>query len=229
MDANCSGELVNLYLTYYELPFVRQLTTLCNSLSSPPQLVLLALLIQRAFLLTSRFLDDSSSINNPYFQRVLYNNQTFSNTPIRGIYPPQLNISPADSGLSIHLNFLNVTVQPAPRRLNRLTTVHFEKGVVPPVSNHTIVRFPHTWSNISEQVKYNIVIGFFHGFRRAILNLDSFVHSLTDVILTCIAKGYDSSRMLQDVKRCCMHHPELFGLTPPQLYNRIRSDVLRRS
>ena len=140
--------------------------------------------------------------------------------------PPQLNISPAGSGLSV--NFLNVTIQPAPRRLHRLTTVHFDKRFVPPMSRHTIVRFPHMSSNISEQVKYNIVVGFFHSFRRAILDLNSFVHSLADVILTCMAKGYDSSRMLQDVRRCCLHHPELFGLTPQQLYNRIRSDVLRR-
>ena len=90
MGANCSGELVNLYLAYYEHTFVRQLTTLYTSPSSPPQLVLLALLIQRAFLLTSRLLDDISRIDNPYFQRVLYNNQTFSDTPIRGMYPPSL-------------------------------------------------------------------------------------------------------------------------------------------
>lgn len=88
MGANCSGEMANLQLTYYELTFVRQLSTLYTSPSSPPQLVLLALLIQRAFLFTSRFLDDIYSINNPYFQRVLYNSQTSSDTQIRGIYPP---------------------------------------------------------------------------------------------------------------------------------------------
>ena len=71
-------------------------------------------------------------------------------------------------------------------------------------------------------------MGVFHSFRRAILNRDSIVRSLADVILACVAKGYDSSRMLQDIRRCTSHYPELFGLTPHALYTLIRSDVLRR-
>ena len=224
MGANCSGELVNLYVTCYELLFVEQLCTLHKSPSSPPQLVLLTLLLQRAFLLTSRYLDDICSINNPYFQRVLYNDQFFPGTPIRGIYPPQLNIKTADSGTSV--NFLSITIQPAPHRIHRLSTIH--KRFVPPMSNHSIDRFPHMSSNILEEVKYNIVVGFFHSFRREILDRCNFVDSLADVILYCSTKGYDVSRMLQDTRRCCLHHPELFGTTPMELYNQIRIVVNRR-
>ena len=89
--SSCSGGIVNLYLCSYELDFVEQLSNIHVSPHHPPELVLLAL-IQRAFLLTSRFLDDISSINNPYFDRLLYTGQTFLATPIRGIYPPHLTL-----------------------------------------------------------------------------------------------------------------------------------------
>ena len=162
MGSSCSGGIVNLYLCSYELDFVEQLSNIYVSPHHPPELVLLALLMQRAFLLTSSFLDDISSINNPYFDRLLYTDQTLLATPIRGIYPLHLTIKSAGSGLSI--NYMDVTVCPAPHGLNRLTTVHFDKRFVPPMSSHAIVRFPHMSSNISEDVKYNIVVGRFHSF-----------------------------------------------------------------
>ena len=225
MGANCSGGLVNLYLSDFELAFVEQLSTIYRSPDSPPELKLLALLVQRAFLLTSRFLDDISSINNPYFDRLLYTDQTLLDTPIRGIYPPQLNIKSAGSGTSI--NYLNVTVKPVQYRIHRLTTVHFDKRFVFPMSQHTIVRFPHMSSHIAEDVKYNIVVGFFHSFRRAILDRDSFVRSLADVVVALAAKGYDVSRMHQDIRRCCLHHPELFGGPPLTLLGQIRNQVAK--
>ena len=187
MGTNCAGDLVNLYLSAYELAFVQQLSRFYNAPSSPPELVLLALLIQRAFLLISRYLDDIASINNPYFDRLLYTSQTFSHTPILGIYPPELNIKSAGSGLSIH--YMSVTVCPSPRRVHRLTTVHFDKRFVPPMSHFDIVRFPHMSSNIAEDVKYNIVVGRLHAFRRCILSLHSFVSAMADVVLALAAKG----------------------------------------
>ena len=157
MGSSCSGGIVNLYLCSYELDFVEQLSDIYVSPHHPPELVLLALLIQRAFLLTSSFLDDISSINNPYFDRLdRYTGQTFLATPIRGIYPPHLTIKSAGSGTSI--NYMDVTVCPAPDGIHHLTTVHFDKRFVPPLSSHAIVRFPHMSSNISEDVKNNIVV-----------------------------------------------------------------------
>ena len=50
MGANCSGDLVNLYLSCFELVFVEQLSTIYKTPSSPPPLVLLFLLLQRAYL-----------------------------------------------------------------------------------------------------------------------------------------------------------------------------------
>lgn len=159
MGANCSGGLVNIYLSHFELVFVEQLSTIYKTPSNPPSLVLLSLLLQQAFLMTSRFLDNISSINNPDFRRLLYNNKTFADgTPIYGIYPPQLNVSVTGSGESV--DYLNVTVKPVLNRLHRLTTVHYEKRFVLPMSKHSIVRFPHMSSNIGEGVKYNIVVGF---------------------------------------------------------------------
>ena len=96
------------------------------------------------------------------------------------------------------------------------------------MSSHAIVRFPHMSSNVSEDAKYNIVVGRFHSFRRAILNLDSFIHSVADVVLALAAKGYDISRMLQDIRRCCLHHPELFGIPPVTLHTRMCHSVHNR-
>ena len=138
----------------------------------------------------------------------------------------QLNISVTGSGESV--DYLNVTVKPVFNRLHRLTTVHYDKRFVLPVSKHSIVRFPHMSSNIGEGVKYNIVVGFFHNFRRAILNRASFVHSLADVMLALVVKGYDVHRMLKDIERSCSHHPELFGTVPHRLYQDISVEVHRR-
>ncbi len=60
MGSGCSGGIVNLYLCSYELDFVEQLSAIYKSSSHPPELILLVLLIQQAFLLTSRYLDDIS-------------------------------------------------------------------------------------------------------------------------------------------------------------------------
>lgn len=88
-----------------------------------------------------------------------------------------------------------------------------------------VVRFPHMSSNIHEEMKYNIVIGIFHSFCKSILDCPSFVDSPAGVSLTYIHKGYDTSHMLQDTGRCCLHHPELFGTTPLQLYEMFRQRI----
>lgn len=141
MGSSCSGGIVNLYLCSYELDFVEQLSDIYVSPHHPPELVLLALLIQRAFLLTSRFLDDISSINNPYFDRLLYTDQTFLATPIRGIYPPHLTIKSAGFGTCI--NYMDVTVCSTPHGIHRLTTVHFDKRFIPPCQVMLLSDSPH--------------------------------------------------------------------------------------
>ncbi len=62
------------------------------------------------------------------------------------------------------------------------------------MSGHAIVRYPHMSTDISEDVKYNSVVGRLHSFCRALLSLDNFVHSMADVVLDLAAKGYDISR-----------------------------------
>ena len=60
------------------------------------------------------------------------------------------------------------------------------------MSGHAIVRYPHMSSDISEDVKYSIVVGCFHSFRRAPMSLDSFVHSMADVVVDLAAKAMTS-------------------------------------
>ncbi len=82
MGSNCSGGLVNVYLSAHELSFVQQLSDIYTSPSPPPELKVLTLIIQKAFLLTRRFLDDLLSIHKPYLDSLLYTNQTLQNTSI---------------------------------------------------------------------------------------------------------------------------------------------------
>ena len=96
------------------------------------------------------------------------------------------------------------------------------------MSNHNIARFPHMSSHIAEDVKYDIVVGRIHDFRRAVLDRSSFVRNLVDVVLALVAKEYDEHRTLQDIRRCCLHHPELFGTGPNELYQQVRRNVNRR-
>ena len=44
----------------------------------------------------------------------------------------------------------------------------------------------HMSSHIAEDVKYNIVVGRFHDFRRAILDRTRFVRSLSDAVLALV-------------------------------------------
>lgn len=83
-------------------------------------------------------------------------------------------------------------------------------------------------SHIGEDVKYNIVVGFFHSFRRAILDRTSFVCSLADVVVALVAKEFDVHRMLKDVRKQCVHYPGLFGANPDSLYQQIRQEVVAR-
>ena len=89
--------------------------------------------IAKAFLFTARFLDDLASIANPYLQCLLYVTQHYVHSGITGIYPATLLVAAADSGTSI--NYMDITVHPAPYSVSQLTTKLFGKREHPLSAN----------------------------------------------------------------------------------------------
>ena len=177
---------------------------------------MLALHILKAFALSGRFIDDLSTINNPYLEHLVYEDQTFHHPLIRGIYSRALELTVTMEGASV--NYMDITIGPVHGRPNRLVTTLFDKRTVPPLNALTIVRFPHISSHISDLAKYGIVVSQFHRFFSIIMRRSNFIHSIVDVVHALYMKGYDVPRMVALVKRQCRKHRELYGTLPRHLF-----------
>ena len=208
MGTNCAPHLANMYLSKSEHAFVQRLADIyTNAL-----LFLLHTLVYQiacAYLLTSRFLDDLASINNPYLHELMYEDQHYVHASITGIYPRTLLVSSADSGTSI--NYMDITIQPEQNSLSRLTTVLYDKREHAPLKGKFIVKFPHASSQISATAKYGIITSQFHRLRRIILSGGNFTFRMGGIIHYMTTKGHDAGRMLGQVKGMCKQFPELYG------------------
>ena len=215
MGTNCACNLANFYLTAYELRFIVNLMHVHLDQSQPFWLRVLAAHILKAFALSGRFIDDLATVNNPYLEHLVYEDQTFHHPLIRGIYPRALELTITMEGTSV--NYMDITIGPVHGRPNRLVTTLFER-TVPPLSALTIIRFPHIPSHISDLAKYGIVVSQFHRFCSILMRRSNLIHSIVDVVHALYMKGYDVPRMVALVKKQCKKHRELYGTLPRHLF-----------
>ncbi len=138
MGTNCASHLASLYLMMYELRFY---VRLANLYVNPAFTFLrtVSYAIACAFLLTTRYIDDLASTNNPYLHSLLYSDQHFHHSRITGIYPRTLRVTTADSGVSI--NYMDVTIQRQHSSSNRITTVLYDKREHSPLADQFIIKF----------------------------------------------------------------------------------------
>ena len=187
---------------------------------------MLAAHVMKAFGLSGRFIDDLATINNPYLQHLMYEDQAFHHPLIRGIYPRALELKVTMEGPSI--KYMDVTIGPVPGWPNRLATTLFDKRTVYPLTKLRIIRFPHISSHISDLAKYGIVISQFHRFYSIIMRHSSFSHAVADIVQALHAKGYDVPRMVALVKQQCRRHNELYGTLPRHLFIAIEAAMQAR-
>ena len=157
--------------------------------------------------MTRRYIDDLSSINNPYLEHLLYDDTVYYGV-IHGIYPRSLLLKRLQDGLSI--DYLDITICPSGRS-NRLTTMLYDKREHPPLSSQFIVTYPHASSQISDMAKYNVVTSQLHRFARNIMLRADFVFRVSAVIAILYYKGYDLQRMLGLTKGLCMSKAHRYG------------------
>ncbi len=109
--------------------------------------------ISQSSAMTRRYIDDLSSINNPYLQHLMYDDMVYYGE-IHGIYPRSL--------------LLNITICPSGRG-HRLITILYDKREHPQLSSQFNVTYPRASSQISDQAKYGVIISQFHRFWRNIM------------------------------------------------------------
>ncbi len=92
--------------------------------------------------MTRRYIDDLSSINNPYLQHLVYDDMVY-HSEIYGIYPRSLLLKKVQDGTSV--DYLAITICPSGHGY-RLTTALYDKREHPPLSSLFIVTYPHASS-----------------------------------------------------------------------------------
>ena len=206
----------------YELDFIIRLTVLYLD---PLRVCLNTIVYQIAcaFLFTARYIDDLISINNPYLSHLLYVDQHYYHPAITGVYPRTLSVTTADSGNSI--NYMDVTIQRLRGSVSRLTTTLFDKREHPPLAGLFIIKFPHATSNISITTKYGIITSQLHRFHRIIMLRVDFTYRMADIVHYMHLKGHDIPRMMQQVRRLCNQHLELYGTHCQVLFKQIQTSL----
>lgn len=171
MGTNCASHLAKFYLTGHELNFLRRLAAVYLDISLS-FLHTLVSQIARAFVFTSRYIDDLLSINNPYLHRLMYYNQWHCHPLITGIYPRTLSVTPVASGNTV--SYMDISIQRQPGSISRLMTVLFDKREHQPLRDLFIIKSPHASSNISTTAKYGVITSQFHRLRRIIMLKEDF-------------------------------------------------------
>ncbi|KAL3148791.1 hypothetical protein ABBQ38_014199 [Trebouxia sp. C0009 RCD-2024] len=219
MGTNCASNLANFYLTSYELRFLGRLAAVYLDVTLAFLHDLVSCIV-RAFLFTARYIDDLLSISNPYLHHLMYYTQYLHHPRILGIYPTTLSVTTAASGHTV--DYMDISVQPQPGSVSRLTTVLFDKREHQPLKSLFIIKFLHASSNISNTAKYGIITSQYHRLRRIIMLRADFTYRMADVVSYMRSKGHDVPRMMQQVQSLCHRYLELYGTHPSHIYQQIQ-------
>lgn len=165
-----------------------------------------------------RFVDDMFTIANTVFPQLMYTNQHFG--PLAGIYPPELQLNAARSGLGIDtgISMLDLSIHLSSHYTNaKLVTKLFDKRQAPEFQAYPIIRFPHITSLLSRHCVYNVIKGRFHSWKDIITDKSSFTESLASLLFDLSRKGYLFPRMHNKLTLCLRNNPGLFNTSPSHL------------
>ena len=246
MGGNASVYIANHYLFSYELEFYERLVNdivaypIPNTSTGPTRLNDLPLeessqrqtrsgglighrgavarFLLEQFLYIFRYIDDISSVNNPYLAKLLYTNNIFYG--FMGIYPPELCITLTDPTPS--LNYLDITISSINSdNKTPLHTSYYNKFSEQAFRHLSVIRFTHASSNISSRIKRNLLTGAFHRYRYNLSNQFSFIDSVAAAFVALVRSGYSEAALNTQVYRLCRDYDGLFGYGYSYLAGRI--------
>jgi len=186
MGTNAGGSIIDSYLFQYEFEFMLQLRKY-------KYWTLFAL-----FCHTMRYLDDINSINNPYFNLLLYTDMTLQD--IKGIYPRQaITLQLIQQGNSVQYmdTILAIANEQQDTHLsNKLFTRSFDKSNDDKFKKLKIIKYPSPHSVIPSSIGLNIIITEAH--RLLNLNMDrlNFISAITGVFKKLVNKGFIKAKLL---------------------------------
>jgi len=191
MGTNSGVNIVDFYLVKYELDFMVQLLDM-------KQWELLS-----AFKDTMRYLDDILSIDNAYFQQLLYNDTYLHD--VKGIYPRQaVTLQRVDKNVKI--NYMDTTIgryQANTKHylFNKLFTKAFDKRSEGKFQTFKLIKYPSALSLIRESVGYNIIVTQCHRFINLDMCKEDFVRDTIHVYHELYRKGFNKSMLISKVGR----------------------------
>ena len=204
MGTNCAVFVANLFCFSYEFAFLRQLV-------QRHQWDLL-----RRFRFTKRFVDDLLACNNPLFFRYAYTSFTDENG-IHGIYPPFLRLS-CEQDSTGGVSFLDTEV--------RFDGAHwyttlYDKREHPPLSQVSLVRYPHPTCFLSDRSKLGIVTSRLFCFSRICMRKKDFIARARLFLSEFVERGYSRASIRRYVQRFLKRVPLFFTVRSPQALTRL--------
>jgi hypothetical protein len=215
MGTNAGVNIVDFYLTKYELDFMRQLK------------VLKKWDLLTSFSSTLRYVDDILSIDNDSFPLLLYLDKTYDG--VKGIYPSNgLIIQPVEQGSSVtymdtHIAKHNIT-HPFKELPNTLFTRTYDKRNGVKYKSLHIIKYPHISSLLREEVGYNIISTQCHRYIALDMHKADFIRDVIHTCMELIGKGYNKDRLLAKIKRFLLSCKIkiLFAVHPFSLFKEIK-------
>jgi len=220
MGTNCGVNLVDFYLTKYELDFMVQLKQ-----GNHWELL-------RIFCNTMRYLDDILAIDNPLFVKLLYTD--CQHEGIKGIYPRGAltieRVSRAEKVQYMDASISRYSGDSKHYMDGKLFTRTFDKRRFGKFAHLNLLRYTAAESLILPSVGLNIITTQMHRFVKLDMRLSDFVNDTVQTFYDLIHSGFDRINLLSKIRRFLLTFKSrlLYGVTPIYIY-RLLLRKLKRS
>jgi hypothetical protein len=185
MGTNCAPPLANLYFYYYESRFIDRLVD--RKLFEQAQ----------AFHMLFRFIDDTLSIDNPYWMNAA------TQPPPFGIYPPELRLNSTSISLR-HVNFIGMSIK-SDSTNTLVFDVHDKRSDFP----FAVRRYPHALSSIPMHIPAAVFLGQLHRYYSICSTCEAFVRNSVLLAKTLIAQGMTHRQCVPLLKRFLCSRPSI--------------------
>ena len=172
MGTNCAPNLANLYLYSYESTYIDRLTLVKGEK------------IAKLFHMSFRLIDDTLSIDNPYWKVAV--EQCYDSNPgdgVGGMYPAALTLNNTTVVPNKEITFLGMRVRD---RKKKLFLSVFDKRTEFPFR---VLRYPYMCSVIPTSIPYGVLTGQLYRFHRICSHWTDFVNDSRKVVKILMIQG----------------------------------------
>ena len=218
MGTNAGVNIVDFYLTKYELDFMVQL----KSLQKWDLLT--------KFSNTMRYLDDIFSIDNVTFSQLLYTDMVMDG--VTGIYPRNaVTRQLGERGESV--TYMDTMILKEHHEVKGdnvhdiLYTRTYDKRFGPKYKNLHIIKYPTSDSLLYNSVSYNIVLTQCHRFIILDMRKEDFIRDTSQVIRELTRKGFNQEMLLAKAKRFLLTYRTklIYGSHPLCLFKDLKTSL----